>query len=44
MTHNLFVLSLPPEAEGKFFSAAVRWQNETGILGAWSSILYTVIV
>jgi hypothetical protein len=33
-----FTLSLPPEAEGKFFSGACRWQNERGELGPWGDI------
>jgi hypothetical protein len=39
MTHSPFVLDLPPEAEGKFLSCAVRWQNERGELGPWSEIM-----
>jgi hypothetical protein len=35
MTRSPFVLDLPPEAEGKFLSCAVRWQNERGGLGPW---------
>jgi hypothetical protein len=43
MTRTPFVLDLPPEAEGKFLSCAVRWQNERGELGPWSEIMYVVI-
>jgi hypothetical protein len=43
MTHNLWTLTLPPQAEGKFLSCATRWQNEKGDLGPWGEILHTVI-
>jgi hypothetical protein len=38
MTRSPFVLALPPEAEGKVLSLAVRWQNKKGNLGRWSRI------
>ena len=43
MTHNPFVLDLPPEAEGRFASCAVRWQNERGDLGPWSDIMHSAV-
>jgi hypothetical protein len=43
MTDNPFILQLPPDAEGKFLSAACRWQNNKGELGPWSEILYIAV-
>jgi hypothetical protein len=43
MTRSPFVLSLPPEAEGKFLSCYARWQNETGHLGKPSEIQHIAI-
>jgi hypothetical protein len=43
MTHSPFALTLPPEAEGKFFSCATRWQNERGDLGPWGEIQHTAV-
>jgi hypothetical protein len=43
MTRNPWTLELPPEAEGKFLSCTVRWQSETGVLGARGDIQHVVI-
>jgi hypothetical protein len=43
MTHSAFVLTLPPTAEGAFFSCATRWQSERGELGPWSGIQHIAI-
>ena len=43
MTRSPYVLALPPEAEGKFLSLALRWQNERGELGPWSEIMYIAV-
>jgi hypothetical protein len=43
MTRSPWVVTLPPEAEGKFLSCATRWQNEKAKLGPWTEILHTVI-
>jgi hypothetical protein len=38
MTRSPFVLTLPPEAEGKFLSCSSRRQNERGDLGPWGEV------
>ncbi|MDR0599740.1 MAG: hypothetical protein LBG84_06640 [Treponema sp.] len=43
MTHSPFVLSLGPEAEGRFLSCAARWQSERGELGPWGDIQHVVV-
>lgn len=43
MTHSPWVITLPPEAEGRFFSAALRWQTKRAELGPWCEIQHTVI-
>ncbi|MDR2509900.1 MAG: hypothetical protein LBC77_04560 [Spirochaetaceae bacterium] len=43
MTRSPFILTLPPEAEGKFLSCSVRWQSERGELGPWGEIQHIVV-
>ncbi|MDR0561078.1 MAG: hypothetical protein LBG73_00115 [Spirochaetaceae bacterium] len=43
MTVSPFVITLPPEGEGAFFSAAARWQNNRGELGPWSEIMHVAV-
>jgi hypothetical protein len=43
MTRSPFDLTLPPEAEGKRLSMAVRWQNKKGDLGRWSEIRQVIV-
>jgi hypothetical protein len=43
MTRNPWVLTLPPDTEGKFLCCAARWQNEKGELGPWGDIMHVVI-
>lgn len=43
MTRAPWVITLPPEAEGAFFSAAVRWQSRRGKLGPWGDIHHSVV-
>jgi hypothetical protein len=44
MTHNLWVLTFPPEARGKFLSCAARWQNDKSELGPRSEIQHIMIM
>jgi hypothetical protein len=43
MTRSPWVITLPPEAEGNFFSGAARWQSERAELGPWGEVQSTVI-
>jgi hypothetical protein len=43
MTRSPYVLTQPPEAEGKFLTCSTRWQNERGELGTWGEIQHIVI-
>jgi hypothetical protein len=43
MTRTPWVLTLPPDAEGKFLSCAARWQNGKGELGPWGEVMHAVI-
>jgi hypothetical protein len=44
MTRSPFVITLPPEAEGKRFTCAARWQNRKGEKGPWGEIKTIIIV
>jgi hypothetical protein len=44
MTKSPFTLTLAPEAEGKRFTCALRWQNEKGERGPWGEMGTTVVV
>ncbi|MDR2516279.1 MAG: hypothetical protein LBC88_02725 [Spirochaetaceae bacterium] len=43
MTRTPYILDLPPEAEGKFFSGVCRWQSERGELGPWGDVQHVVV-
>ena len=43
MIRSPYVLDLPPEAEGKFLSCTVRWQNIRGKTGPVGKIHHSVI-
>jgi hypothetical protein len=43
MTASPFTLQLPPEAEGKFLSAAAMWQNNKGQKGPLSEIAHIAV-
>jgi hypothetical protein len=44
MTKSPFTLTLQPEAEGKRFTCALRWQNEKGERGPWGEMETTIVV
>jgi hypothetical protein len=43
LTHSRFILTLPPDSQGKILSAALVWQNKKGEKGNWSEIQSIVI-
>lgn len=43
MTRSPWTLTLPPEAAGKLFSGAARWQSDRALLGPWGDIQHIVI-
>ncbi|MDR2417907.1 MAG: hypothetical protein LBD79_02500 [Treponema sp.] len=43
MTRSPWVISLPPESEGKFFTGVTCWQSEKSELGPWGEVQSVVI-